>query len=245
MTVLLHSWSIGLVVLWTTAHLTLKRNNIATSPEGWKSLLKMTDGIKEQLMSAGMIWENLTDKELQGDIRLLLTGGPVPISSEESHPEKTLPQGHFSLWRWMWKHKLRLLGGIFFTVFTCLENTLRSDGLYYHFDKGVFCMAVVLYITASMIIACALGATYRQRLLILLASIVLCFPFLMYDATDRDLVLPGFCLGAWLAFFLGSSPGSRAVLFVIPVLCNYFGVLGFFISAVKSRRPYYYHYREQ
>ncbi|EMT63127.1 hypothetical protein FOC4_g10013335 [Fusarium odoratissimum] len=122
MTVLLHSWSIGLVVLWTTARLTLKRNNIAASPEGWKSLLKMTDGIKEQLMSAGMIWENLTDKELQGEIRLLLTGGPVPISSEESHPEKTLPQGHFSLWRWMWKHKLRLLEGIFFIVFTCLEN---------------------------------------------------------------------------------------------------------------------------
>ncbi|SCO78142.1 uncharacterized protein FRV6_02355 [Fusarium oxysporum] len=121
MTVLLHSWSIGLVVLWTTAHLTLKRNNIATSPEGWKSLLKMTDGIKEQLMSASMIWENLTDKELQGDIRLLLTGGPVPISSEESHPEKTVRQGHFSLWRWMWKHKLCLLRGIFFTVFTCLE----------------------------------------------------------------------------------------------------------------------------
>ncbi|KAL5584457.1 hypothetical protein FOVSG1_013846 [Fusarium oxysporum f. sp. vasinfectum] len=109
MTVLLHSWSIGLVVLWTTVHLTLKRNNIASSPEGWKSLLKMTDGIKEQLMSAGMIWENLTDKELQGEIRLLLTGGPVPLSSEESHPEKALPQGHFSLWRWMWKHKLRLL----------------------------------------------------------------------------------------------------------------------------------------
>ncbi|EXL98613.1 hypothetical protein NOF04DRAFT_6165 [Fusarium oxysporum II5] len=123
MTVLLHSWSIGLVVLWTTARLTLKRNNIAASPEGWKSLLKMTDGIKEQLMSAGMIWENLTDKELQGEIRLLLTGGPVPISSEESHPEKTLPQGHFSLWRWMWKHKLRLLEGIFFIVFTCLENS--------------------------------------------------------------------------------------------------------------------------
>lgn len=172
----------------------------------------MTDGIKEQLLSAGMIWENLTDKELQGEIRLLLTGGPVPISSEEPHPEKPLPQGHFSLWRWMWKHKLRLLEGIFFIVFTCLENTLRSDGLYYHFDKGVFCMVVVLYTTASMIIACALGATYWQRLLILLASIVLCFPFLIYDATDRDLVLPGFCLGTWLAFFLGSSLGKSCYL---------------------------------
>ncbi|KAF5535755.1 hypothetical protein FMEXI_10661 [Fusarium mexicanum] len=157
MTVLLHSWSIGLVVLWTTAHLTLQRNDIAASPEGWKSLLNMTDRIKEQLMSAGIIWENLTDIELQDEIQLLLTGGPVPISSEGSDPEKPLPQGHFSVWRWMWRHKLRLVEGIHFVVFICLENTLRSDGLYYHFDEGAFCMAVLLYATTSLIIAYALG----------------------------------------------------------------------------------------
>ncbi|KAF4502755.1 hypothetical protein FAGAP_980 [Fusarium agapanthi] len=97
MVVLLHSWSIGLVVLWATAHLTLQRNDITASPEGWKSLFKMTDRIKEQLMSAGIIWENLTDKELQDEIQLLLTGEPVPILSEESDLEKPLPQGHFSL----------------------------------------------------------------------------------------------------------------------------------------------------
>ncbi|SCO31282.1 uncharacterized protein FFNC_01974 [Fusarium fujikuroi] len=144
MIVLLHSWSVGLVVLWTTAHLTLQRNDIAASPEGWKSLLRMTDRIKEQLMSTGLIWENLTDKELQDEIQLLLTGGPVPMLSGGSEPEKTLPQGHFSVWRWMWGHKLRLVEGIYFAVFICLENTLRSDGLYYQFDKGTFCMAIVL-----------------------------------------------------------------------------------------------------
>ncbi|KAF5982373.1 hypothetical protein FBULB1_4327 [Fusarium bulbicola] len=239
MVVLLCSWSIGLVVLWATAHFTLQRNDIPASPEGWKSLLKMTDRIKEQLMSAGMIWENLTDKELQDQIQLLLTGGPVPISSEGSDPGKPLPQGHFSIWRWIWRHKLRLVEGMYFVVFICLENTLRSDGLYYHFDKGTFCMAILLYATASLIIAYALGSTYRQRLWTLLTAIVSCFPFLLYDAKDRDLVLPGLCLGAFLAFFLGSSRGSRAVLFSIPLLCNYFAVLGFFISVAKSRQPYY------
>ncbi|KAF5633405.1 hypothetical protein F52700_6097 [Fusarium sp. NRRL 52700] len=239
MTVILHSWSIGLVVLWTTAHLTLQRNDIAASPEGWKSLLEMTDRIKEQLLSAGMIWENLTDKELQVEIQLLLTGGPVPISSEASDPEKLLPQGHFSVWQWIRRHKLRVVEGMYFVAFICLENTLRSDGIYYHFDKGTFCMAIVLYATGSMIVACALGATYRQRLSTLLAAIVLCFPFLLYDAKDRDLVVPGLCLGAFFAFFLGSSRGSRAALFVIPLLCNYFTVLGFFISIAKSRQSSY------
>nr|ANF07034.1 hypothetical protein FVEG_15207 [Fusarium verticillioides] len=245
MAILLHSWSIGLVVLWTTAHLTLQQNDIATVPEGWKSLIKMTDQIKEQLKSAGIIWENFTDKELQDEIQLLLTGGPAPTSSEESDPEKPLPQGHFSVWRWMWRHKLRLVEGMYFAAFISLENTLRSVGLYYHFDKGTFCMAVVLYAIASMIIACALGATYQQRLWTLLAAIFSSFPFLLYDAKDRDLVLPGFCLGAFLAFFLGSSRGSRAVLFVVPVLCNYFAVLGFFISVVRSRQPDYDRYLEQ
>jgi hypothetical protein len=245
MTILLHSWNIGLVVLWTTTDLTLKRNNVAASPEGWKGLLKMTDKIKEQMASVGIIWENLTEKELHDEIQLLLTGGPVSTSSEESDPEKPLPQGHFSIWKWMWKYKVHLLEGIFFIVCICLENTLRSDGLYYHFDKGIFWMAVVLYTIASLIMACALGSTYRQRLLTLLTAIGLSFPFLLYDAKDRDLVLPGACLGACLAFFHGSSRGSRAVLFVIPVLCNYFAVLGFFISVVKSRRHYYYGYREQ
>ncbi|RBR15069.1 hypothetical protein FVER53590_03191 [Fusarium verticillioides] len=245
MAILLHSWSIGLVVLWTTAHLTLQQNDIATVPEGWKSLIKMTDQIKEQLKSAGIIWENFTDKELQDEIQLLLTGGPAPTSSEESDPEKPLPQGHFSVRRWMWRHKLRLVEGMYFVAFISLENTLRSVGLYYHFDKGTFCMAVVLYAIASMIIACALGATYQQRLWTLLAAIFSSFPFLLYDAKDRDLVLPGFCLGAFLAFFLGSSRGSRAVLFVVPVLCNYFAVLGFFISVVRSRQPDYDRYLEQ
>ncbi|KAH7164858.1 hypothetical protein DER46DRAFT_576179 [Fusarium sp. MPI-SDFR-AT-0072] len=173
MTILLHSWSVGLVVLWTTTHLTLKRNNLAASPEGWKGLLEMTDKIKEQMASVGITWENLTEKELHDEIQLLLTGGPVLTSSRESNPEKHLPEGHFSIWKWMWKHKLRPL-----------------------------------------------------------KAIVLCFPFLLYDATDRDLVLPGLCLGACLAFFLGSSKGSRGVLFVIPVL-------------LKSRQPYGYYYGEQ
>ncbi|KAF5572732.1 hypothetical protein FPANT_12868 [Fusarium pseudoanthophilum] len=245
MTVLLHSWSIGLVVLWTTAHLTLQQNDIATSPEGWKSLIKMTDQIKEQLKCTGIIWENFTDKELQDEIQLLLTGGPAPTLSEESDPEKPLPQGHFSVWQWMWRHKLRLVEGMYFVAFISLENTLRSVGLYYHFDKGTFGVAVVLYAIASMIIACALGATYRQRLLTLLTAIVSSFPFLLYDAKDRDLVLPGLCLGAFLAFFLGSSRGSRAVLFVVLVLCNYFAVLGFFISVVRRRQPDYDRYLEQ
>ncbi|EWG40988.1 hypothetical protein FVEG_15207 [Fusarium verticillioides 7600] len=178
MAILLHSWSIGLVVLWTTAHLTLQQNDIATVPEVWKSLIKMTDQIKEQLKSAGIIWENFTDKELQDEIQLLLTGGPAPTSSEESDPEKPLPQGHFSVWRWMWRHKLRLVEGMYFAAFISLENTLRSVGLYYHFDKGTFCMAVVLYAIASMIIACALGATYQQRLWTLLAAIFFKFPLL-------------------------------------------------------------------
>ncbi|KAH7255307.1 uncharacterized protein BKA55DRAFT_592663 [Fusarium redolens] len=159
MTILLHSWNIGLVVLWTTTDLTLKRNNVAASPEGWKGLLKMTDNIKEQMASVGIIWENLTEEELHNEIQLLLTGGG-------------------RIWKWMWKYKVHLLEGIFFIVCICLENTLRSDGLYYHFDKGLFWMAVVLYTIASLIMACALGSTYRQRLLTLLTAIGLSFPFL-------------------------------------------------------------------
>ncbi|CZR43558.1 uncharacterized protein FPRO_07525 [Fusarium proliferatum ET1] len=245
MAILLQLWSISVFVLWVTTKQTLKRNDIGASSEGWKGLLELTDNIKEQIKSAGIIWEDLTDKELHGEIQHLLTGGPVPRLSRESEPEKTLPRGHFSVWRWMWRHKSRPVEGIYFVVFICLENILRSDGLYYHFDKGTFCMAIVLYATASMIISCALGKTYRQRLLTLLTAIVLSFPFLLYDAGDRDLVLPGLCLGVFLAFFLGSSRGSRAVLFIVPVLCNYFAVLGFFISVAKSRQSDYYRYLEQ
>ncbi|KAF5593181.1 hypothetical protein FPCIR_5387 [Fusarium pseudocircinatum] len=225
MTILLQSWSIGLFVLWTTTDLTLKRNNIAASSEGWKGLLELTDNIKEQIESAGIIWEDLTDKELHGQIQHLLTGGPVPTSSEESDPVNPLPQGHSSLWSWIRKVKWRLLKVMFFIACICLENTLRFDGLYYQLNVilhkqpgyrleiGTLCMAVVLYTIASMLIAGALGSTYRQRLPI--------------------------TLGAILAFFLGSSRGSHAVLFLVPLLCNYVIVFGLFISSMGNPSSYY------
>lgn len=241
MTILLESWSIGLFVLWTTTDSTLKRNNIAESSQGWKGILELTDNIKEQIESAGIIWEDLTDKELHDQIQHLLIGGPVPTSSEESDQVNPLPQGHSSLWSWIRKVKWRLLKVIFFIPCICLENIVRFYGLYdsYGLDKGTLCMAVVLYTIASMIIAGALGSTYRQRLLITLGAIVLCVPFLFYDAIERNFVLPGFSLGAILAFFLGSSRGSRAVLFLVPLLCNYIVVFGLFISFVIDQ-PYLY-----
>ncbi|KAF5545559.1 hypothetical protein FPHYL_10702 [Fusarium phyllophilum] len=237
MTILLQSWSIGLFVLWTTTHLTLKRNNIAAPSEGWKGLLKLTDNIKKQMASVGINWETLTDKELHREIQHLLTGGPAPTSSEEFDREHLLPHGYSSLWNWIWKVKWRLLKLMFFIACICLENLLRPGGLYYQLkaiprepdyslDKGTLCMAVVLYTIASMIIACSLGSTYRQRLLTLLAAIVLCVPFLFYTAIARDFVLPGLCLGAFLALFLGSSLGSRAVLFMVPLF--FLGSHGFF-----------------
>ncbi|KAK7582980.1 hypothetical protein V3481_012274 [Fusarium oxysporum f. sp. vasinfectum] len=234
MTSLLHLWSIGLVILWTTAHLTLKRNNLTTSSEGWKGLLEITDSLKVQLESAGIILNALTDKELDDEIQLLLTGGPISTSAGESEPETPLSQGYFSIWKWMWKHKWRLFKGSFFVIIISLENILRASGLLFGLDKMLFWMAVVSYTIASLIVACCLGSTHRQRLFTFLTAIVLCFPFFWYNYKERDLVLPGLCLGACLALLFGSSRGSRAVLFVIPVLCNYFPVLGYFISRIKE-----------
>jgi hypothetical protein len=240
MTSLLHLWSIGLVILWTTAHLTLKRNNLTTSSEGWKGLLEITDSLKVQLESAGISLNALTDKELDDEIQLLLTGGPISTSAGESEPETPLSQGYFSIWKWMWKHKWWLFKGSFFVIIISLENTLRVSGLLFRLDKRhfwvrvTFWMAVVSYTIASLIVACCLGSTHRQRLFTFLTAVVLCFPFFWYNSIERDLVLPGLCLGACLALLFGSSRGSRAVLFVIPVLCNYFPVLGYFISMIKE-----------
>ncbi|SCN63954.1 uncharacterized protein FFB20_00171 [Fusarium fujikuroi] len=106
MTILLQLWSISLFVLWATTKLTLKRNDIGASSEGWKGLLELTDNIKEQIESAGITWEDLTDKELHCEIQHLLTGGPAPASSENP-----LLQGQFSLWKWTWKVKWYFLNG--------------------------------------------------------------------------------------------------------------------------------------
>ncbi|KAI1013370.1 hypothetical protein LB503_001434 [Fusarium chuoi] len=250
MAILLQLWSIGLFVLWTTTHLTLKRNNIGSSAEGWKGLLKLTDNIKEQMVSVGVNWENLADQELHCEIQHLLTGGPVPTSSENP-----FPQGQSSLWRWIRKVKWRLLRLMFFVACICLESLLRPLGLLhyqlnviaherpsYRIDEGKLCMAVVIYAMTSMIIAWTLGSTCRQRLLITLAAMALCVPFLFYDAIDRVFVLPGLCLGAIIALSLGSSRGSRAVLFTIPLLCNYIVVLGLFISFAVYMSSFYDHY---
>lgn len=245
MTILLQLWSVSLFVLWATTKLTLKRNDIGASSEGWKGLLELTDNIKEQIESAGITWEDLTDKELHREIQHLLTGGPVPTSS--GNP---FPQGHSSLWKWIRRVKWHLLKVMFFLVCICLENLLRPIGVFDYLSMGgsssliseaQLCMAVFFYTTASMIIACTLGSTYRQRLLILLAALVLCVPFFFYHFIERDMVLPGLCVGSFLAFFLGSSRGSRAVLFVAPLLCNYIVVFGFFISLVINPPPYYHH----
>ncbi|KAF5559650.1 hypothetical protein FNAPI_4634 [Fusarium napiforme] len=97
MVILLYLWSNILFVLWITTQLTLIQNNIAASSEGWKGLLELTDNIKQQMASVGISWENLTDKELHREIQNLLTGGPVPTSSEEPDLENPLPQGQSSL----------------------------------------------------------------------------------------------------------------------------------------------------
>ncbi|KAF5718972.1 hypothetical protein FGLOB1_1386 [Fusarium globosum] len=251
MAILLQLWSIGLFVLWTTTHLTLKRNNIGASAEGWRGLLKLTDNIKEQMVSVGLNWENLTDKELHYEVQHLLTGGPVPTSSENP-----FPQGQSSLWKWIRKVKWRLLRLMFFVACVCLESLFRPLGLHYQLnviaherpsyrlDEGKLCMAVVIYAMASVIIAWTLGSTCRQRLLITLAAMALCVPFLFYDAIDRVFVLPGLCLGAIIALSLGSSRGSRAVLFAIPLLCNYIVVLGLFISFAVYMSSFYDHYQQ-
>ncbi|KAF5632942.1 hypothetical protein F25303_9330 [Fusarium sp. NRRL 25303] len=125
MTILLQLWSVSLFVLWATTKLTLKRNDIGVSSEGWKGLLELTDNIKEQIESAGITWEDLTDKELHGEIQHLLTGGPVPTSS--GNP---FPQGQSSLWKWIRRVKWHLLKVMFFLVCIFLENLLRPIGFY-------------------------------------------------------------------------------------------------------------------
>jgi hypothetical protein len=237
MTVLLQLWSLGLLILWINASQTLRRNNYEAFSQGWKGLLEFTGMIRAELETANINPDELLDKELDDKIQKLLQGG-----SMSSDP---FSEGTFSVWQWMWERKglvleAKVLKVVLFITLIILENTLRPVGLYYHFDKVSFGINVSLYLVVCLVVAMSLAATSERKVYMPVITVIFCFPFLLYDAIDRNLVLPGFCVGSFLAASIGSTRGSRAVLFLVPVLCNYFPILAYFVCTVKQRQDVVY-----
>ncbi|UZP36449.1 hypothetical protein NXS19_004265 [Fusarium pseudograminearum] len=219
-TILLLMWSLALIFLWKDAHEMLKHNNRDVSSRDWKGLLDFTDTIKKQLEEAGIDITNLSDKQLNDEIQTILKGGS--ISSQD------MPVHLFSLWYLLWERKWWVAFGISATVSMATEHKFRPYPYQsYDEDTGTGTLAasivqfVPLYTVMCLSVAFASGRTRKQRIFVFILASLLCTPFFFYSWRSRDLVLPGTCVGLCLAFAIGSTKGSRFVLFLVPFLCNY------------------------
>ncbi|QPC69020.1 hypothetical protein HYE67_011251 [Fusarium culmorum] len=219
-TILLLMWSLALIFLWKDAHEMLKHNNRDVSSRDWKGLLDFTDMMKKQVEEAGIDINNLSDKQLNDEIQTILKGGS--ISSQD------MPVHLFSLWCLLWERKWWVAFGISATVSTATEHKLRPYRYQsYDEDTGTGTLAasivqfVPLYTIMCLSVTFAAGRTPKQRIFVFILASVLCTPFFFYSWRSRDLVLPGTCVGSCLAFAIGSTKGSRFVLFLVPFLCNY------------------------
>ncbi|KAK6725130.1 hypothetical protein SNK04_003935 [Fusarium graminearum] len=217
-------WSLAMGILWQNAHDMLELNHRDLASCDWKGLLDLTDTIRMQLDQAGIDIDNLSDKQLDNEIQTVLHGGSV--SSQH------MPIDSFSIWRWLWKKKWWIIFSISVIISMATEHLLRP----YPVGGGEYGVAtesltysillfVPLYASMCISVAFAVGSTLMQKFVVFLLAGGLCVPMFFYDATSRDLHLPGALFGTFLAFVIGTTKGSRLVLFIVPFAANYLTLL--------------------
>ncbi|CAG1977485.1 unnamed protein product [Fusarium graminearum] len=217
-------WSLAMGILWQNAHDMLELNHRDLASCDWRGLLDLTDTIRMQLDQAGIDIDNLSDKQLDNEIQTVLHGGSV--SSQH------MPIDSFSIWRWLWKKKWWIIFSISVIISMATEHLLRP----YPVGGGEYGVAtesltysillfVPLYASMCISVAFAVGSTLMQKFVVFLLAGGLCVPMFFYDATSRDLHLPGALFGTFLAFVIGTTKGSRLVLFIVPFAANYLTLL--------------------
>ncbi|KAF4996555.1 hypothetical protein FGRMN_4439 [Fusarium graminum] len=223
--ILLQLWSFGLAILRTEAHRTLRLNGHVAASGSWKGFLEFTDTIKLQLDHFGIDPYTLEEDQLDHKIAKVLRGGNI------SSPP--FAERHLSIWRWTWNQKQWIALILFFVTLIIIDHLFRFDG-YESFKLSMPNDAIVfsiLYATFCLILAFIIGTNIRQRIVTYLIAAGFCVPFFWYHTFVRDMVLPGVIIGAILAMSIGSTRGSRIVLFAVPTCCNYLVILALFISS--------------
>ncbi|OBS29478.1 hypothetical protein FPOA_03415 [Fusarium poae] len=216
-TILLLLWSLALVALWKTSHDMLKLNHRETTSQDWKGLLDLTDKIRMQVDQAGIDIDSLSDKQLEYEIQEVLQGGSI------SSPQ--LPKGYFNVCRWLWRKKWWFILVILTLVLFVSEHqrprvpstpaTLGPE-----LQRNILQFALP-YTAICLSAAFAFGSSLLQKVVVFVLACGLCIPLFFYETSFRDFVLPGTFFGFFLAFGIGSTKGSRFVLFSVPFLCNY------------------------
>lgn len=191
--------------LWKQAHDTLKLNHRQTSSQHWKDLLDFANAIKVQLEQANIEIDNLSDKQLEDEIQKLLHGGSI------SSPP--LSEGSSSIWCWLRRRKLWI--GSYICVITQIALVLTEQPWYSRLPPLV---ATLLFL------AFAIGSNFIEIGVLLLLGSALCW-LLIFIELLVVFSLPGVLLGIYLASAVGSTKGSRLVLFLFPFLCNYIPIL--------------------
>ncbi|KAF5660668.1 hypothetical protein FHETE_8831 [Fusarium heterosporum] len=221
--ILLQLWSFGLAILWTETHRTLKLNHHAAASGGWKGFLEFTDTIKLQLKHFGIDSSSLKDDQLDHEIEKVLQGGNI------SSPP--FAERHLSIWRWTWNKKQWIAVILSFAPLISVDHLYRFEGFasFKPFIPRDAIIFSILYATFSLIVTFIIATSVRQRIITYFLAAGFCVPFFWYHALVRDMVLPGVIIGAVLAMSIGSTRGSRIVLFAVPTCCNYLVILALFI----------------
>ena len=214
------------MILWKKTHETLKLNSRKTASRQWKGLLELTDTIRCQLKQADIDIDNLSDDRLENEIQKVLNGGSVSSQYLSAKP--------FSFWRWLGTKKWWIVRVFFIAGLLVEEHMIRPIGprdneeWLSHFQILIF---PPLYATMCLIVALTFGGTLKQKMVLFTIACGVCIPFFFYSYVHRDAVLPGVALGLCLALALGSTKGSRWVLFGVPFTCNYIIVfISFFVG---------------
>ncbi|KAH7003080.1 hypothetical protein EDB82DRAFT_482564 [Fusarium venenatum] len=230
--VLLLLWSLALVVLWKTSHDMLKLNRREITSQDWKGLLDFTNTIRTQLEHAGVDVDSLTDKQLDDEI-LKLQGGSIS--------SRRMSTSSFNVWRWLLNSKRWIIFGILTVVLLVSEH--RRPHVPYEprelkrvpsrLELNIL-QFVLPYTAICLLVALTVGANLAQKLAVFILAAGICIPFFFYQSSFRDFVLPGTVFGMFLAFAVGSTKGSRFVLFSVPFLCNYIVILSLYFQELKG-----------
>ncbi|RSL63589.1 hypothetical protein CEP54_005129 [Fusarium duplospermum] len=194
-------WTLGIAIMWTKAHMTLKINGCSTSSAGWKSLIEYANAIEAELKEAGIDYGSLDDDQLDEKIQTVLHGGSISSSD-------ILPKGIYSLRRglvhdniiphvvqWVGREKWWFMGIIFWLP-ACLIRTRYRDFLRQEVEMGIYAasMAVV-----GAVVASSAGVNAKQKLVLFLGFGLIAVLF--YVAVYLLCMIPGVLIGARAAQF--------------------------------------------
>ena len=225
-------WSLSLMILWLKTHRTLELNNRGPAIRQWKGFLEFTKTIRIQLEQVGIDIDGLQEDELEREVDKLLHGGSI-----SSQP---LSEPPYTLRRWLWTNKWLFPKVAVAVVLILSEHMVRPLGPLTFLREGFITWEVQalectpFYTLFGLIVAYSMGTTFKNGLAVFTLALLLSVPFFFYDAIHRDLTLPGLLIGVYLALGIGSTKGSRFVLFSIPFLLNYTTVLAFFLISYRD-----------